>query len=111
MHYALPPEERLNTRHGIPEDGLTVEPTQLGVFQPDYTLERVRFARTADEQVILRPDWRVEHPLEGYAAAGVTGFEDARWIPLLNSYDRCDRLRGAAGALLRHYAGTYAGSS
>jgi hypothetical protein len=111
LHYSLPPEERLNTRHGIPEDGLTVEPTQLGVFQPDYPLERVRFARPAYEQVILRPDWRVEHLLEGHAAAGVTGFEDARWIPLLNGYDRYGRLRGAAGALLRHYAGTYAGSS
>jgi len=111
LHYALPPEERLNTRHGIPEDGLTVEPTQLGVFQPDYLLERVRFARPADDQVILDPGWRLELPLEGYAAAGVTGFEDARWVPLLNGYDRYGRLRGAAGAMLRHYAGTYAGSS
>ncbi|HEY5910929.1 MAG TPA: hypothetical protein VJA21_10040, partial [Verrucomicrobiae bacterium] len=111
LHYYLPPEERLNTRHGVPEDGLTVEPTQLGVFQPDYLLERVHFARPPHEQAILNPDWRVDRRLEGYAAAGVTGFENARWIPLLNSYDRYGRLRGAAGALLRHYAGTYAGSS
>ncbi|MEK7674529.1 MAG: hypothetical protein AAB676_01675 [Verrucomicrobiota bacterium] len=111
LHYALPPEERLNTRHGLPEDGLTVEPTQLGVFDADYLLERARSARAASEQSVVPPDLRVEGDLAGYAACGVAGFEHARWIPLLNAYDRYGRLRGAAGALLRHYAGPYAGSS
>lgn len=111
LHHYQPPDERLNTRHGVPEDGLTVAPTQLGVFQADYLLERVHFAQPAFEQAILRPGLRLEHPLAGYAAAGVTGFEHARWVPLLNGYDRYGRLRGAAGAMLRHYAGTYEGSS
>lgn len=111
LNYFLPPEEVLNTRHGRPEDGLEVGPDQLGVFQADYLLERVGFARPAYEQAILRHDLRIEQPLAGYAACGVTGWDAARWIPLLNGYDRYGRLRGAAGALLRHHAGHYAGSS
>ena len=111
LNYFLPPEEVLNTRHGRPEDGLEVGPGQLGVFQPDYTLERVRFARAAFEQAVVRPDLRLEHPLQGYAACGVAGFDKARWLALVNAHDRYGRLRGAAGAMLRHYAGDYAGSS
>lgn len=111
LNYFLPSDEVLNTRHGRPEDGLEVGPDQLGVFQADYLLERVRFARPAHEQAILRHDLRIEQPLAGYAASGVTGWDTARWIPLLNGYDRYGRLRGAAGAMLRHHAGHYAGSS
>ena len=111
LHYFLPPEEALNTRHGRPEDGLEVGPDQLGVFQPDYTLERVHSARAAFEQAVVRSDLRIEHPLQGYAACGVAGFDRARWLALINADDRYGRLRGAAGAMLRHYTGDYAGSS
>jgi len=103
--------ERLNTRHGRPEDGLEVEPSQLGVFQPDYPLERVAFAAAAPDQCVLDAATRLEGALAGFAACGVVGFDHARWVPLLNAYDCYGRLRGAAGALLRHYAGPYAGSS
>ena len=37
--------------------------------------------------------------------------EQARWLPLLNAHDRFGRLRGAAGAMVRHHAGAWAGSS
>ena len=111
LSYFLPPEEVLNTRHGRPEDGLEVGSHQLGVFQADYPLERVHVARAAYDQAVVRHDLRVEHPLAGYAACGVTGWDTARWIPLLNGQDRYGRLRGAVGAMLRHHAGTYAGSS
>jgi hypothetical protein len=111
LNFVLPREERLNTRHGRPEDGLEVEPTQLGIFQPDYPLERVAFAAAAPGQCVVEADTRLDGALEGFAACGVVGFDQARWIPLLNAHDRYGRLRGAAGALLRHYAGTYAGSS
>ena len=111
LSYQPPTEERLNTRHGIPADGLEVEPTQLGVFQPDYLLERVKYAQAAPEQSIIRAHLKIKGSLEGYAACGVVGFNHARWLPLLNAYDSYGRLRGAAGALLRQYAGPYAGSS
>ena len=108
---AAPGVEWLNTRHGIPGDGLDVSPGQMGVFDADYHLARANFATAAPEQCLFDPGTRIEGPLEGYAASGVVGFDQARWMPLLNTYDRYGRLRGAAGALLRHYAGPYAGSS
>jgi hypothetical protein len=81
------------------------------VFQADYLLERASCARPAYEQCAIRHDLHVEGVLEGYAACGVTGWDTARWMPLLNACDRYGRVRGAAGAMLRHYGGTYAGSS
>ncbi|MBI4584975.1 MAG: hypothetical protein HY717_13260 [Planctomycetes bacterium] len=111
LDFEPPRPVRLNTRHGIPEDGLRTEPDQLGVFDPGYPLERARSARAAPGQCIL--DFRIElgGPLEGWAASGVAGFDEARWLPLLDAHDRYGRLRGAAGAMLRHYDGPYAGSS
>ena len=49
-------------------------------------------------------------PAAGWAASGVTGVDDARWIPLLEAYDTYHRPRGAAAALLLHYRGFYSGS-
>ena len=106
-----PQVERLNTHYGRPEDGLEVAPTQLGVFDADYPLERADSARAAPSQSVVAPELALAGPLAGWAAAGVTGFDSARWLPLLNAYDRYGRLRGAVGAMLRHSAGTYAGSS
>ena len=111
LRYEIPVLERLNTRFGIPEDDLRVAPTQLGVFDADYDLERVRFARAAPGQRIVDGALRIEGELTGCAATGVVGFDQARWVPLVNCYDGYGRLRGAAGAMLCHYAGPYAGSS
>ena len=109
FHLAQP--ELLNTRHGHPADSLEVAPTQLGVFDADYPLARVASALAAPCQSVVASNLSARGPLEGWAAAGVTGFDTARWIPLVNGYDRYGRLRGAVGAMLRHSAGTYAGSS
>ncbi len=111
LDFEVPRVERLNTRHGRPEDGLEVEPTQLGVFQADYPIARARFAAAAPMQSIVNPALRLDGPVEGWAASGVIGWDAARWMPLLNAYDQYGRLRGAAGAMLRHYGGTWAGSS
>jgi len=111
LAYNEPRPERLNTRHGRPGDGLEVAPTQLGIFDADYHLERVVHAEPAPEQCWLKPGLKLDGPLEGWAASGVAGWDAARWLPLVNGYDRYGRLRGAVGALLRHYAGSFAGSS
>lgn len=111
LEFELPRIERLNTRHGRPEDGLEVEPTQLGIFQADYPLERVHGASAAAGQTVVSPDFRVEGPLTGWAACGVVGSDTARWIPLVTAQDAYGRPRGAVGALLRHHAGEWAGSS
>lgn len=111
LGFEIPRLERLNTRHGRPADGLEVEPTQLGVFQADYPLERAIQARTAPMQAVVPAGLALDGPLEGWAACGVVGWNHARWVPLIHTYDRYGRLRGAAGGLLRHYAGPWAGSS
>lgn len=111
LGFELPRIERLNTRHGHPADGLDVEPTQLGLFQADYPLARAVSVRAARGQPILPPDLAVSAPIEGWAACGVVGWDTARWTPLLNAHDSYGRLRGAAGALLRHYGGQWRGSS
>jgi hypothetical protein len=48
--------------------------------------------------------------LRGWAASGLVGYDNARWVPLLETYDRFGRPRGAAGAMLMHYNGPFAGS-
>jgi hypothetical protein len=98
----------MNTRTGEPQDGLVVKPEQIGVFDPSYTLDRVRSA--AGSGFIFPESARMEGRLTGFAASAVLGWNDARWLPLINTYDRYGRLRGAAGALIRNYAGRYRGS-
>ncbi len=102
-------ETRINTAKGEPLDGLQVQPFQIGIFDPSYRLERVAYAEPAKEGII---DWdfRLQGPFSGYAASGVTGSNDARWVSLLKGYDKYGRLRGSIGALLYHYAGFYASS-
>jgi len=102
-------EARINTAKGEPLDGLVVQPFQIGIFDPSYKLERAAYAKPAEEG-ILDHDFELKGPLAGYAASGVTGEDDARWVPLLKGYDKFGRLRGSIGALLLHYSGFYAGS-
>lgn len=111
LDFDIPRPEQLNTRHGRPEDGLEVDRTQLGVFQPDYLVERAGSVAAAPMQAIVDPEFNLDGPVTGWAACGVVGWDAARWIPLVNAHDRFGRLRGAAGGMLRHYAGPWAGSS
>ena len=109
-------EERLNTRHGRPADGLEVEPTQLGVFDPDYRIRRARRVRPAPDQHVFDARWSIDatsadRPISGYAACAVLGYNAARWRPLINAYDGYGRLRGAAGAIVHHANGQWKGSS
>ncbi len=108
----------INTRFGRPGDVLGLAPDQIGVFDPAYMLSGVACARAAPAQHVLTEAFRLDGRLDGFAATALTGsnnpvFPDAyaRWIPLVDTYDRYGRLRGAAGALVHHYAGPFAGSS
>jgi hypothetical protein len=100
----------MNTSTGTPMDALVVAPEQIGMFDPSFPLKRACRVRTASNQHIARQMVDVRQPLTGWAASGVVGNNEARWIPLLETYDRFDRPRGAAGAMLIHYAGYYNGS-
>lgn len=106
-----PPRHQINTSDGQPGDGLVTSPTQIGLCDPSVPLKRVARLAASPGQYVISPAVSLSDPIEGYMATGVTGNDQARWIPLLYAYDRLGRPRGAAGALLIHYAGLYAGSS
>jgi hypothetical protein len=101
----------MNTRSGVPADGLQVSPLQVGVFDPSYPLERAACARGSGEGFIFPANIKLRGPFEGWAASGVIGWNQARWVSLVDACDRYGRRRGSVGALLRNYAGVYARSS
>ena len=100
----------INTSWGEPGDGLKVTPQQIGIFDPSYPLKRAVALKTAGGQAIVDTPVDISQPLQGWAASGVVGNDQARWIPLLETCDRYGRSRGPAGALLLNYGGYYAGS-
>ncbi|NOZ22246.1 MAG: hypothetical protein GXP25_14295 [Planctomycetes bacterium] len=103
----VPPRVCINTRHGDPRDGLNTLDTQIGVFDPSYRLRRVAYARAAPGQFVLDPGLRIDGPLEGFAASGVTGYDNMRWASLLMAHDRYGRRRGSVAAMMRNYNGVY----
>ncbi len=101
----------MNTSTGHPADGLEVMPAQIGAFDASYRLKRACRLRTATGQHVASAPIDRKGLLEGWAASGVVGSNDARWIPILETCDRYDRPRGPAAAVLLHYNGFYAGSA
>ncbi len=100
----------MNTSTGKPMDGLVVAPEQIGIFDASYPLKRAVSLRAAGSQHLFGKEVSQSGPFTGWAASGVIGGNNARWIPLLEATDRYHRPRGAAGGLLLHYNGYYAGS-
>ena len=101
----------MNTATGTPKDGLVTTPAQIGIFDASFPLKRAQSLRAAPGQYIVPPGLGLQGPLQGWAAAGVRGYDNARWVPLLQTYDRYGRPRGAAAAVMLNYNGFYAGSS
>lgn len=102
--------QAMNTSSGRPADGLICAPEQIGMFDASFPLKRARSLGLAPGQHVIREPIDVRRDLAGWAAAGVAPEGEARWIPLLATYDRYGRARGPAAALLLHHAGYYAGS-
>ena len=100
----------MNTATGTPADGLSVAPTQIGIFDPSFPLKRACRIRTAPGQYVLGETIERSGEVTGWAASGLVGYDNARWIPLLETADRYGRPRGPAGAMLVHYNGPFAGS-
>ncbi|MCC7491983.1 MAG: beta-galactosidase [Fimbriimonadaceae bacterium] len=101
----------LNSSNGQPGDGLKLLPTQIGVCDPANPLRRVTRLRTAADQHLVQAKVDAALPLRGWVASGVDGHDQARWLPWLETADLYGRPRGAAGGLLWHYGGFYAGSA
>ena len=100
----------MNTATGKPADALTVAPWQIGVFDAGFALRRAVETRPGAEQHLFASDQALRAPLQGWAASGVLGYDNARWVELLDCRDRFGRKRGAAGALMLNYGGFFAGS-
>jgi hypothetical protein len=103
------PYRVMNTSTGVPAEPIGFRPDQIGIFDADYQLARVRRLQSAPEQRLFE-GIDFEGDVEGWAAAGIVGHDNSRWAPLLLGYDRYGRVRGPAGAIMYNYAGYYAGS-
>ncbi len=100
----------LNTATGKPADGLELSREQIGIFDASFPLKRARRLRTAEGQKVVTARIDQSGRFDGWSASGVVGFDQARWIPLLDAFDRYRRPRGAAAALMLNYKGFYKGS-
>jgi len=122
---------RMNTRYGLLDDHNHIQPDQIGIFQPGWTLKHVHSIRTAPDTPVEHPSVELLLPCEGHIACCSNMGDNSRnyvapqweaetiepsrlpvgrWIPLVNCYDRYGRLRGAAGAMRANYDGPYNGS-
>jgi hypothetical protein len=83
---------------------------QIGAFDASFALRRVARVQAGEGQYLFAAQGKLDAPLSGWAAAGVQGSDNARWVELLAGRDRFGRQRGAVGALMMHYNGYFAGS-
>ena len=101
----------LNTATGQPEDGLELSREQIGIFDASFPLKRARRLQTAEDQKVVATRIDQSGEFQGWAASGVVGFDQTRWIPLIESFDHYQRPRGPAAALMLNYKGFYRGSA
>jgi hypothetical protein len=100
----------MNTSTGGPGDGLDLAAYQIGTFDADFRLKRTASLATAEGQHIFPAGIKMTTGFDGWAAHGKQGYDEARWVPLLEGYDKYGRPRGSAGSLMINYNGYYAGS-
>ncbi|MBR6058087.1 MAG: hypothetical protein IKP58_07980, partial [Victivallales bacterium] len=111
----------INTRHANIRDAMWPLPTQINIFDPSFELrhvERIAVCKTAgvfDATRPLKGSWKGAGGLSAIGQLGVNGHgfgpNRARWIPLLECFDKDGRSRGHAAAMMHHYANVFAGSS
>lgn len=113
----LPPSS-MNTRLGKPGDAMTLEPAQIGVFDPQFHLERATEFRPSSWLGGATPKYVFSEPVRGFSACCLTGVNGAvfppvyrRWIPLLEALDPGGATRGTALSLVHNFAGEYPRSS
>lgn len=110
---------QINARYGRIRDAMWKEPRQIGAFDPSHPLLDVVSAKAAPDQHLLPADLAFAGELTGLAATCVLtddaghgfGRTVVRLVPLVETYDRDGRPRGAALAIAYHYGGFYAGSA
>ena len=108
----------INTRTARIRDAIHPRPEQIGVFDPSFELRAVAGFSLAPEMKGIFPFLERTGSVTGLSAIaqlGVNGHgfgpNRAAWRPLLACRDAAGAPRGHAGAIVHHYAGTFAGSS
>lgn len=115
----------MNTARGKPLNELKLAPEQIGMFDACFPLKRACRLATAEGQRIVGRGIDLQRELQGWAATGIAGdyanngidflqakiATNARWTPVLETFDRYGRIRGAAAAVLMNFNGPYAGSN
>ncbi len=110
--------EVMNTRHCRIRDAMWPKEEQIGVFDPSHPLKDAARARAAEGQSVVPASLKLDGPFEGMAAVGVLsvqghgfGPDRSRIVPLVQSYDRYGRPRGALGSVMYHFDGYFAKSA
>jgi len=110
----------MNTHYGIPMPGgmLRVHPLQIGMFDPEFRLTDVASIGPSSHQGVSSASLEWAGDLAGYAAVGkfgndqvIFGRQWAKWVPVVETYDRFGRKRGPLGAVAYNHTGPYTGSS
>ncbi len=116
-----PALRRLNTRVGKPGDAMSLEPEQIGVFDPQFPLQHADQFRATGcyAQLGAVPVYQFSEPVEGFSASGLTGVNSPvfpevyrRWIPVLEAVEsKSGVVRGTALSIMHNFSGHYRGSS
>ena len=108
---------QINTRTATIRDAIHPKDTQIGIFDPSFELRDVATIEPAPGFAFPgAPGGATKATgLSAIAQLGVNGHgfgpNRCTWRPLLVCRDAARNLRGYAGGLVRHYAGTFAGSA
>ena len=108
---------QINTRTALIRDAIRPKAEQIGLFDPSFELRGVAAVEAApDLSLPGAPAGAMRTTgLSAIAQLGVNGHgfgpNRCAWRPLLVCRDADRNLRGFAGGLVRHYAGTFAGST
>ena len=108
---------QINTRMATIRDAIHPKDTQVGLFDPSFELRDVAVVEAAPDLALPgAPGGAMRATgLSAIAQLGVNGHgfgpNRCTWRPLLVCRDADRNLRGYAGGLVRHYAGTFAGST
>ena len=115
------PMPNINTRHAPIRDAMWPTPTQINIFDPSFELRHVdsidicQTAGVFDTTRPLKGTWKNASGFSAIGQLGINGHgfgpNRARWIPLLECFDKDGHSRGHAAAMMHHFANVFAGSS
>lgn len=116
----ISPERLLNARYGTFSNhgGIALNSDQLPIFDPTAPFCDAVSIQPVRTQNLIDPQFRFDGSVEGFPVTVKLGSGDPvtprlcrTWMPLIETFDRFGKARGAAGAIVHNYAGTFYRSS